>query len=54
MTGKIYKYNYIQQPYILGDDGELEKGYYSITFNYKLTDIEREHQIKTGSAFIKK
>lgn len=54
VTGKIYKYNYIQQPYILGDDGELEKGYYSITFNYKLTDIEREHQIKTGSAFIKK
>ena len=54
VTGKVYKYKYLQQPYVLGDDGELEKGYYSITFNYRLTDIENTHQIKTGSAFIKK
>lgn len=54
VTGKVYKYKYLQQPYVLGDDGELEKGYYSITFNYKLTDTENTHQVKTGSAFIKK
>lgn len=54
VTGKIYKYNYIQQPYVLGDEGELEKGYYNITFNYKLTDLENTYQVKTGSAFIKK
>ena len=54
VTGKVYKYNYIQQPYVLGNDGELEPGYYNITFNYKLTDIEKSRQVKTGSVFIKK
>lgn len=54
VTGKEYKYNYIQQPYVLGDDGDLEPGYYSITFTYRLTEPDVTHQVKSGSLFIKK
>lgn len=55
VTGKEYKFNHIQQPYILGDDDELESGYYNIEFNYKMTNPTIDiHQLKYGSVFRKK
>lgn len=52
-TGRVYKFNHIQQPYILSDDEELEPGYYGVTFNYSTTDTSKIHSLKYGHVFFK-
>lgn len=52
-TGKVYKFNHIQQPYILSDDEEMEPGYYGVTFNYSTTDTSKIHSLNYGHVFFK-
>ena len=54
VTKEVFKYDYIMQPYIIGDKKELTPGYYTVTFRYKLSDAYDRKEVKIGPVFIKK